>query len=614
MKKIVALLILSVFFLLSLNVPFLFSQDDTPKDKAASGPAEPIVVEDVASPEPNKNETINIEEITAKIKEAKDLDNAINACDEAIKQCKTYEDYEKLVSGIRGIMALKDYKFPDVLDYCFGKTRVEELSYLTKKNDIESGRIYMSINEKYYNEALEYLDRADKITKSKDLDLDIYFLRFLIFKELFQPEKVDGVFNEMVNKIASYSEDSAKNIAKLNDLSKKFSDKLMGEYAMKIKVLYASKVDPASAKKIADDIKIEADKYFDDGNSKEAISTYDMYLQLAENYYDKDTLATRLMDIAEKYFSKGLYKDAVKYYSLYLFKYSASQVADYASYKLALSYYNDKDYAKAVSKFEEFLNTYQNSVWFEKGFESLCKLYYESLPTDKAQESLQKLIDTYPRRDTIDYAYLLEGILYYGKADYDNALKIFKKIQQDFPKTAYFYTTDVLITDIKDIKKHAAPSYSFGAKDVYKVWEPYTPVNADIGIGGGAEVVENKDAKPGEIFIKAKPGAKVVFTINGLEDLDKFHEYWQDKEDESRLPREIKTETEKDLIFFTWSGTDGGKFLSDKQTLSRTWVAPKEPGDYIITVNMGDLGLVRPPDNGSRKDTPKTLTIHVKVE
>ena len=290
-------------------------------------------------------------------------------------------------------------------------------------------------------------------------------------------------------------------------------------------------------------------------------------------------------------------------------------MADYASYKLALSYYSDKDYAKAINKFEEFLNTYSNSIWFEKGFEALSKLYYETLSTEKAQESLQKLIDNYPRRETIEYAYLLKGILYYGKADYNKALEIFKKIQKDFPKSAYLYTADTLLADIKDIKKGSAPSYSFGgSKDVYKVWEPYMPINADITVGEGAQVVENKDAKPGEIFIKAKADSKVMFTINGLEDLDKFHEYWQDKEDASRLPREIKIENEKDLLFFTWSSTDGGKFLDNRQTLSRAWQTPAEPGNYVITINIGDLGLVRPPDTGSRKDAAKTLTIHVTVE
>lgn len=616
LKKKMAGLILAAF-LFCLNTTFLFSQDDgsNPSIKGSeTGSSEPIVPPVAVGPEPANARPINTEELIANIQEAENAESAFGACESAIQQCKAFEDYEKMISQIKKLASMKDYAFQDVLDYAVGKARVEELFFLTKKNDIESGRIYMSVNEKYYNEALEYLDKAGKVTKSKDLDLGIYFLKFIIFKEIFQPQKVDGVFNEMVNKIGSYSEESSKNLAKLNEISGKLSDNGMSDDAMKLKLIYASKVDPNSAKRIADEIKTDADKYFDAGSAKEAISTYDTYLQLAENYYDKDTMSARLMDIAEKYFNNSQYKYAIKYYSLYLFKYGASQVADYASSKLAMSYSYDKDYAKAVSKFEEFLNTYPNSVWFEKGFESLCRLYYENSKLEKAQEFLQKLIDTYPRRETRDYAYLLNGILYYSKADYDKALEIFKKIQQSFPKSAYLYATDVLITDINDIKKGGNPSYSFGSKDVYKVWDVYAQISADIGLGGGAQVIESKDAKPGEIFIKTKAGSKVTFTINGLEDLDRFHEYWQDKEDQSRLPREIKTETEKDLVFLIWSGTDGGKFLDDKQTLSRTWRAPDESGNCVITINIGDLGLVRPPDTGSRKDTSKTLAIHVFVE
>lgn len=616
LKKNTAGLILAAF-LFCLNTTFLFSQDEGPNPSTKGNEtvsSEPIVPQAAIGSEPANAGRINTEEIIAKIKEANDAISALDACEGAIRQCKAFEDYEEMISEIKELSSIKGYAFQDVLDYAVGKARVEELSFLTKKNDIESGRIYMSVNEKYYNEALEYLDKAGKVTKSKDLGLGIYFLKFLIFKKIFQPQKVDGVFNEMVNKIGSYSEESAKNLAKLNEISGKLSDNGMSDDAMKLKLVYASKVDPDSAKKIADEIKTDADKHFDAGSAKEAIPTYDTYLQLAENYYDKDAMAARLMDIAEKYFNKSQYKYAIKYYSLYLFKYGASQGADYAISRLAMSYYHDKDYAKAVSKFEEFLNTYPNSVWFEKGFESLCRLYYENSSIEKAQGFLQKLIDAYPRRETRDYAYLLNGILYYSKADYNKALEIFKKIQQSFPKSAYLYTTDVLIADINDIKKGGRPSYSFGSKDVYKVWDVYAQISADISLGEGAQVVENKDAKPGEIFIKTKADSKVTFTINSLEDLDRFHEYWQDKEDQSRLPREIKTETEKDLVFFSWSCADGGKFLDDKQTLSRTWRAPGESGNCVITINIGDLGLVRPLDTGSRKDAAKALAIHVFVE
>ncbi len=592
---------------ISLAILFLFCVSA----RAAFAQGEQEVKPEIVFEDPAKEDVFIV-----KIKEAKDWKEAMAVCEDALRQCETYEDYEKLSQDVKKLIdRLKDYKYPDVLYYVYAKIRVEELSYLTKKNDIDSGRIYMSVNEKYHNDALACLDMASSETKSKDLDIDIYFLRLLIFKELFQPEKVDEVFNEMIERIAGYTEDKIKNIEKLNEISQKFSDKDLPDYAMKLKLVYASKVDLDSAKRITEDIKVSADKYFDEGRMKEALTTYDTYLKLAENYYDKDVITTRLMDIAEKYFNKARYKEAIQYYALYLFKYSDSHLADYCSYKLALSLYYDKDYANAAAKFEEFLNTYQNSIWFEKGFENLCRLYYENLSIQIAMMSLRKLVDSYPRRDTRDYAELLIGILYYNSTDYNKALGIFKKLQNDFPRSAYLYAASLLTQDINDIKKAHAPSYSFGSKDAYKVWEPYTPINADIDVGEGAQIIESKDAGGiGKIFVKTKSSSKVTFTINGLEDMDRFSEFWQDKEDQSRLPRKMRDQTEKDLLFFTWSNPDGGKFLDDKQTLTKAWKAPQEPGDYVMTIDIGDLALVRPPDSGSKKDLAKTITIHITVE
>ncbi len=570
---------------------------------------------EVCAQEVKNASQVNTDDAISRIKEANDRQLCFDTCKDALGQCKTYDEYEKLSGELKDLVVKHPEKAcADIHYYMIGRARAEELSYLTKKNDIESGRIYMSVNEKYYNEALESLDKADQITKSKDLSLDIYFLRFSIFNEIFQPQKADAVFNEMVNKIASYTGDKAKNLAKLDEMSKAFRDKGMADYAMKLKFVYASKVDPESARMLADDIKANADKYLEGGNVKESLSTYDTYIQLAENHYDQDAMAAKLMDIAEKYFNKKRYKEAMKYYSMYLFKYGSSKVADYASYKLALSCYSGKDYKNAVSRFEEFLKTYQNSVWFEKAFEALCRIYYETLDTDKAIEHLQELIDAYPRRDTRDYAYLLTGVLYYGKPDYGRAFDVLKKMLKEFPKSSYFYAADTLITDINEIKKGAAPSYSFGSKDFYRMWEAYMPIGAAITVGEGAQTIEDKAAKPGEVFAKTRCGSKVIFTLTGLEDPDRFDEYWQDKEDQSRLPREIKTGKELDLLFFTWSCADNGKFLDDKQASSRMWQAPDTPGEYIININVADMALLRPPDSGTRKDQSKILTIHVKVE
>ena len=590
MKRIPAAVLLAASLLVFIGVPSLFSQKEDIKAQALSS--------------------------VAAINSAEDWDGARAESERAVNACQSYDDYEKLASEIKkALLRQKEPKYSDILRYICAKTRVKELSYLTKKNDIDSGRIYMSVSEKCYNEALACLDKASQAAKSKDLSLDIDFLKFLIFKEMFQPEKADAVFGEMIKGIASYTPDTSKNISKLNEVSRLFSDEGLEDYAMRLKLLYASKVDPDSARIIADDIKESADRYFDTGHAKEALATYDIYLQLAENYYDRNAYGPRIMDVAERYFNKGHYKEAVKYYSMYLFKYSDSQVADYCGYRLGTSLYYNKEHQKAVEKFEEFLNTYQNSVWFEKAFESLCRLYYEDLSAEGAIEALKKISEKYPRRDSRDYAYLLMGALHYNSADYDRSAEILKEMQSDFPRSVYIYAAEQLMRDMDEIKKGAAPSYSFGSKDLYRVWEPYMQINCDVAAAAGAETVENKDSKPGEIFVKAAPGAKITFDMTGLEDMDRFNEYMQDKEDQSRLPRKIRDATEKDLVFFSWSAAaEGGKFMDDKQALSRVWQAPDEPGNYIMTINIGDLALVRPPDTGTRKDPAKTLTVHISIE
>ena len=113
--------------------------------------------------------------------------------------------------------------------------------------------------------------------------------------------------------------------------------------------------------------------------------------------------------------------------------------------------------------------------------------------------------------------------------------------------------------------------------------------------------------------IKVSPGAKIRFTFATLVDEDKFAEYLQDKEDLSRLPKKIKDDTEKDLLSLQWTG-DGGKFVDERQTRDKSWQAPDEPGTYKISIVVDDLGLVRIPDKGIRKDPTKEIDLFVIVK
>ena len=43
------------------------------------------------------------------------------------------------------------------------------------------------------------------------------------------------------------------------------------------------------------------------------------------------------------------------------------------------------------------------------------------------------------------------------------------------------------------------------------------------------------------------------------------------------------------------------------------WQAPDQPGEYKISIVVDDLGLVRTPDKGIRKDPTKEIAIIVNV-
>ena len=193
--------------------------------------------------------------------------------------------------------------------------------------------------------------------------------------------------------------------------------------------------------------------------------------------------------------------------------------------------------------------------------------------------------------------------------------------------SVYSYTADTIIADIKDIKKGSKPSYSFGSKDKYRMWEPGKPVTVEmVPMAAGDANAWLKGSKKGEDKrlevtyngsgapkINVAPGAKIKFTLGTLGDEDRFAEYLQDKEDLSRLPKKVKEENEKDLLSLQWTG-DGGKFIDERQTRDKAWQAPDQPGEYKISISVDDLGLVRTPDKGIRKDATKDLTLIVDVK
>lgn len=541
---------------------------------------------------------------------ASSMDDILAASDEALRKMEAYEDYEEYILGIKNL-TLTDAgsRNADILSYVIADARLRQLDFLSAKNDIESGRIYIGVSDQYYNEALEYLDRAAAATKSKDLALDIYLLKFIVSKDRLQTQRSEAIFEELVNRIVNYGETAPVRKRVLDALAQRLDKRSLHDEALRLKTLYVAKADTASAQEVTDDIKAAADRSFEAGNMKEADRLYEQYINLIRERLKGDDAAARIAEIAEKYAGASNYKKALRYYELYAAEYSDQKLADYCTYRTASCLLAEKEYARSMAKFEEFLGRYPNSVWFDKAFESLSTLYYMSLPSGPAIMKLQDLTTRYYRKGVGDYATILTALLDCSIKDFDGAMKELKKVGEGSP---YAYTARQITDDIASVKKGAQPTYfSYEKADTYKMWEPFTPMATEMAVAGAGDPVKSGSTSE-VVHLKVKPGTRLTFTLEGLEDTDRFSVYLQDKDDQSRLPKKLGEETTGDLIAVEWA-SEGGAFADDKQTAGKVWQAPDLPGTYKVSAAMNDLGVVRAPDKGIRKDSTKALAAIIVV-
>jgi tetratricopeptide (TPR) repeat protein len=298
-------------------------------------------------------------------------------------------------------------------------------------------------------------------------------------------------------------------------------------------------------------------------------------------------------------FKRGDYEKAVKHYRKILSVYKDYPEADHCAFRIAQSLYLGKNFRKAIIGFSEFLEGFPESGLFDEAFLALSRLYFEDPSPEKAVGRLQYLVKAHSERSARNYARLLTGFLYYTNEDYDNALTELVGIRDGEDGSPYFYAADTLIKDIEKIKKGRKPAFGHRKSHVYRIWESDKAIQAEI--------------EPGEA--RVKPGSIIEFTLTNLKDADKFTEYLEDADDESRLPKKITEGAAGDLLAIQWAAAGGGEFADGKQTPAKSWQAPETPGRYTVSARVEDLALTRPPDKGSRKDAAaKELSSEITVE
>ena len=219
--------------------------------------------------------------------------------------CKSFDGYNDEISTIKRTIKKRPKNIAQ-LYYEVARARLDQLELLASKNDIRSTRLYMRVNGEYFNEAIMYLDEAERATKSKELLLDIYFLKFLIAKNKFQKNRAEAIFNEIANKIAAYDKNHAVNKVQLNRISDEFNKSGLEDHSLRLKIAYAKKAGQDAANDVAMDIKEEADNYFDQGDAKKAEKLYGYYTKLG-SYLKKDDIASNTIKIADKYFGNKRY-------------------------------------------------------------------------------------------------------------------------------------------------------------------------------------------------------------------------------------------------------------------------------------------------------------------
>jgi len=534
-------------------------------------------------------------------------ESAPGAVEKNLSECLTYDDYEKCADEIKKKIE-KTHAPADTaaLYYDLAKTRIEELKFLADKNDIESVRLYMDISDAYYSEALDSLDKASQGVLSTRMKLDTLFLKFLIYRKKFDIKKQEALFNEIANKIADFSDDNKENKRQLDRISYWFTKNALPEHALRIKVLYAEKAPRQSGIEVAGDIKKEADRLFAEQKFKEADALYKCYFAVARKISGEDATASATLKIADKYFETGKYTQALGYYREYLSEYPQSRLSDYCAYRIGLCLYLAKNYPAAVRQLDSFLKEHPGSKWFDDGFENLSRIRYEDKSPEKAVENLKTLIAEYNTAPARQFAEFLIGLLYFDTAKYKKAAKQFAKFKTEYPDSIYSYAARRLMNEMENINEGNSSTLASVTDDAYRTWEPHTPLKGKIS----AKIKGKEVSLPLE---NIKPGTRICFTLDSVKDLDKCGVYLYDPGDMSRLPRKIDDEVREDLLSVRWS-SDDGCIESEKYGLTKVWQAPDKPGTYRISASVGDLALIRPPDEGTRKDSePLEMSITVTV-
>ena len=300
---------------------------------------------------------------------------------------------------------LEEYKssYPDsehkeLLDYYIALSGWSKLEYLAGGGMWE---LYYAEKTRHLDEILNLLEGASEKASGKESYLKVLYLEWLIHNDILVGRE-NIALEKLEGSIKSYSE-STGDITPLITYSRllreegevQLSGKLLREYASCV----GKFMEPDEAVSL---LEKKAEIELKNGNFDGAKILYDAYLNIIIRNYSEEDASFAILELANLYKRRSLLDESVEVCGRLLKEFPNSELADDATYAMALALKEKRSYSKAIKAFHDFIVSYSDSDLSKSAIKevlSIFTVYGKGTRAEKTVSFLKEIIAIYPASD-----------------------------------------------------------------------------------------------------------------------------------------------------------------------------------------------------------------------
>ncbi len=365
------------------------------------------------------------------------IQNALNKAGfKRVEEDKTIaepqKDYLGLIESLKKqVKSIKDKNQKALLHYMIAESYIKYLESL-RQNDLNKFRLYIKVNDIYYEHALKHLDCALQLTSDEGLTIDSLLDKLIIYHLEFKNKQKEEAFTELKQSINTYLMGGVDRSFKLNRITSNLHQFGLEEYALKLQMDNIRQLPNYEAKEALNNMKKKADGYLKKEKITEAEAIYKQYLRLSKEYYPEKKIPLFYQDIADEYYKVEKYQTALKYYNYIIDNLSNYKGLDKIQLRIALCYKENRNYENAIRAYEKFIKMYPDSSDINQAYLDLSEAYYIKYKSQKAISHLEELLSSAPQKAIPDIRVNIAKI-YYNMKELDKAKKGFEEIIRLYP-------------------------------------------------------------------------------------------------------------------------------------------------------------------------------------